>query len=158
MGRIPPDTDIINYKATTHRLLSDITIPIDAIHCTDTNCSLHKADIECFYDNIVYSLNKSADICLKTSKCSSSANHNVPGWNDYVKDQHNLARDAFLLWCNSGKPRQGVLYKDMVSERARFKYALRHCKTLEETAKADAMANHLRDKDVVHFWKSVKKN
>ena len=102
------DTDIINNKATTHILLSDITIPIDAIHCTDTNCSLHTANIECFYDNIVYSLNKSADICLKTSKCSSSANHNVPGWNDYVKDQHNLARDAFLLWRNSGKPRQGV--------------------------------------------------
>jgi len=28
----------------------------------------------------------------------SSGDYVVPGWNDYVKEKHGLARDAFLEW------------------------------------------------------------
>ena len=34
----------------------------------------------------------------------------IPGWNDLVKDVHAAARDAYLLWKESGKSRQGVIY------------------------------------------------
>ncbi len=30
--------------------------------------------------------------------------HNTPGWNEYVKDAHSEARDAFKLWILSSKP------------------------------------------------------
>ena len=136
------DTGIINYKATTHtcRLLSDITIHIDAIHLCHTlytvlYCSLHKSDIECFYDKIAYSLifNKYDDICLQASKCSSSANHNVPGWNDYV----NINIIGLVM---------PFYYGVIVVNHARVLYtnlsnALRYCITLEETAKAESITN-----------------
>ena len=57
-----------------------------------------------------------------------SVNHNIPGC------YSNLAPGPFLmflLWCNSGKPSPSVICKDMVSQRARFKYALRYCKTFD---------------------------
>ena len=31
------------------------------------------------------------------------------GWNDYVKDAHSEARDAFKLWVRSSKPRPGAV-------------------------------------------------
>ena len=40
----------------------------------------------------------------------------------------------------------------MRKTRAHFKYALRFVKKQEETAKADALARDLSDKDVDGFW------
>ena len=33
----------------------------------------------------------------------------IPGWNDLVKDVHEAARDAYLLWKDSGEPRRSHL-------------------------------------------------
>ena len=40
---------------------------------------------------------------------------------------------------------------------AHFRYALRLARQQEETAKADALARDLSDKDVDNFWKAVHK-
>ena len=45
----------------------------------------------------------------------------------------------------------------MRTSKAHFKYALRFAKNQEETAKADALACDLIDKDVNDFWKTVYK-
>ena len=45
----------------------------------------------------------------------------------------------------------------MRKTRAHFKYALRFAKKQEETAKTDALARDLCDKDVDSFWKTVYK-
>ena len=45
----------------------------------------------------------------------------------------------------------------MRTSKAHFKYALRFAKNQEETAKADALARDLIDKDVDNFWKTVYK-
>ena len=34
----------------------------------------------------------------------------TPGWNDYVKDKHLAARDAFLEWTHFGRPRNGPAF------------------------------------------------
>ena len=43
-----------------------------------------------------------------------------------------------------------------VCARARFKQALRHCKSIETRAKADALARSLLNKDTRTFWKEIK--
>ena len=45
----------------------------------------------------------------------------------------------------------------MRTSKAHFKYALRFAKNQEETAKADALARDLIDKDVNDSWKTVYK-
>ena len=42
------------------------------------------------------------------------------------------------------------------TSRAQFKYALRIAKRNEETARADALARDLYDKDLDEFWSSVR--
>ena len=51
----------------------------------------------------------------------------------------------------------GLIYDNMRRTRAYFKYALRFARQQEETAKADALARDLSDKDVDNFWKTVHK-
>ncbi|XP_077865240.1 uncharacterized protein LOC144351799, partial [Saccoglossus kowalevskii] len=81
----------------------------------------------------------------------------VPGWNDYVKDHHTIARDAFLLWRNNGGPKQGPLSDLMRITRAKFKYVLRLCRDNKSNMRADALANSHLDKNVNLFWKNVGK-
>ena len=45
-----------------------------------------------------------------------------------MKDMHAAVRDAYLLWKDSGKSRQGVIYDLMKQTSSKFKYALRVCK------------------------------
>ena len=49
--------------------------------------------------------------------------------------------------------RDPVLY--VKTTRARFKQCLRFCKSNEDRAKADALANNLLQKDNISFWKDV---
>ena len=64
----------------------------------------------------------------------------IPGWNDYVKEHHIFAKDALSWWCFKNKLTFGPVYHNMRVSRARFKYALRFTKHLENTARADALA------------------
>ena len=51
----------------------------------------------------------------------------------------------------------GPVYHNMRVCRARFKYALRYMKHIEDTARADALAKDFCDYDNDEFWKGVKK-
>ena len=71
-----------------------------------------------FYSSITESLKLSASNLVKQNKFAQSTH--VPGWNVYVKEYHDVARDAFLLWCNYNKPRAGPIFDQMKRTRARF--------------------------------------
>ena len=83
--------------------------------------------------------------------------HTVPGWNECVKDNHAVARDAFWLWNLYGKPNDGHLYHSMRSSRAHFKFPLKFAKRIEDTAKADALANDRGSKNMINFGKELAK-
>jgi hypothetical protein len=65
----------------------------------------------------------SSSICIEKTKRSGGYNC-VPGWNSYVKDKHDRARWAYMLWRDNGKPRQGAIHILLRYSRAQFKYAL----------------------------------
>ena len=83
--------------------------------------------------------------------------HQIAGWNEACTELHAEARDAFLLWINSGKPRQGATFELMSKSRARFKHALRQCKDASSHHTADSIAKKLLKCDSRGFWKEVKK-
>ena len=98
--------------------------------CNNINCKdkKHISAINEMYGTIMNSLVSAGNevFDMKSSgKCKS-----VPGWNDYVKITHEEAREAFLMW-RVHKPRQGPMFNLMKTTKARFKYALRYCKSVE---------------------------
>ena len=151
------DINLCDYELNTHKLANDIIIPYDALCCRITNCTLHNSDIDCFYNALISVLHKSAEKCIPTSVLKSGNYNTIPGWNDYVKEHHIVAKDALSLWRFNNKPKFGPVYHSMRVSRARFKYALRYTKYIEDTARADALAKDLCDNDHDDFWKGVRK-
>ena len=95
---------------------------------------------------------------IPTTRCNCvSDEHNTPGWNEYVKDAHSEARDAFMLWILSSKPRQGDVFQSMKQSRARFKFKLRQCKRDEARIRADILADDLVKRNTTLFWSHVSK-
>jgi hypothetical protein len=75
----------------------------------------------------------------------------TPGWNDHVKEAHTEAHQAYIMWRDLGKPRQGTACEYMRRTRLIFKYSLRQCQKQEGTARAEAMANNLKVHDNISF-------
>ena len=94
---------------------------------------------------------------VPSSKIHDSCDYIVPGFNEFAKALHCTARDAYIAWRDAGRPRSGVLCSDMRSSRLRFKYTLRICRQNEQAIRANAHAKALLEKDMLSFWKGVKK-
>ena len=77
----------------------------------------------------------------------------VPGFNEFAKELHSAARDAYVAWRDAGRPRSGSLCSDMRRSRLRFRYTLRHCRQNEQSIRADMHAKAYLEKDMVSFSK-----
>ena len=110
------------------------------MHC---NCHKHQKQLDSYYDNICNVLTSSRMQTIPTSKIKCPSEYIIPGFNDYLKELHNNARNSYLLWKHSGKPRGDNTDMDMRTTRLQFKYALRQCRSDEEMNRADALARSL---------------
>ena len=108
-----------------------------------------------YFRSICNALRKASTKCIPTTKYKCSSDFIVPGFNEYVRDLHDIARSSYLVWKQSGKPRGDVTEGDMRTSRLRFKYALRQCQSNDEIMRADALARSLYCKDSVSFWNGV---
>ena len=153
---IARDDDKLKYSHCTNNLLSNIELPIEALLCRNANCTSHLNTIDCFYTSIINSLKSAESECIPSTPGAPSS-HIVPGWNDYVKEYHAAARNAFWWWNLNKRPRHGIIYHNMRTTRTQFKYALRCAKRAEETARADALAEDLCNKKCDEFWRGIKK-
>ena len=131
-----------------------MTIP-DTLECNDVNCmnQHHVTELNSLYRTIIDAL-KVAILPLVKERRSHPNSH--PGWNEYAADLHKVARDAFLIWRDHGKPRQGPLLELKKKANTRFKYALSHIKRNENSLSRDALARKLQNNSVEDFWKEVK--
>ena len=82
-----------------------------------------------------------------------------PGFNEHVKDLHDIARKRFVAWREANRPRDpnNPFFKEMSVSRARFKLALRYIKRNENQLRQNAIANALCDSSEGKFWKEIKK-
>ena len=143
------------YRDKCAELLDSIELPRDAACCSDTSCkdSSHIEGARDLYCCIANALNCAAVNAIPVTKGNCNADdHNIPGWNDFIKAEHADARDAFKFWVVSGKPRQGDVFDSMRMSRAKFKYLLRKCRREEATIRADNLASELCNNDPTLFW------
>ena len=156
--RTANDLDKNAYTICTNEKLSNIKIPINALLCKESNCTIHCKDIDIFYNNIVAALKTSGTECIPMSHTDKNSSfRTVAGWNEYVKEHYSIAQDALWLWKYHNKPNNGAIYHNMRSSKSIFKYALRSVRKSEEMIRADAMASDLLNNDQDSFWKEVKK-
>jgi hypothetical protein len=75
----------------------------------------------------------------------------------YCKVAHEQARDSYILWCDGGKNKQGLLFETMKKTRAYFMSVLRKCKSADCHKAADMLAHKLLLNDDKHFWNEIKR-
>ena len=124
------------------------------MHCHDVH---HLESIDVFYSDICNALAHSSAQCIDVCRTGSAKDFIVPGFNEHVKTLHTEARNAYIIWKNIGRPRVGETCFRMRTTRLAFKYALRQCKCLDDTMRANALATSLLSKDTNSFWKQTRK-
>ena len=82
-----------------------------------------------------------------------------PGFNEHVKELHDIARKRFVAWREANKPRDtnNPFFREMNRSRAKFKLALRYIKRHENQLRQDAIDDVLFDDSEGNFWKEIKK-
>ena len=145
-----------NYEIFLDNLLKQVGIPTDVFNSASTEV-YSKNSLDRFCGNIINCIKLAVSTAIPQHKCHYDQQFNAPGWNTYVKEKHDFARDAYLSWIHSGKPKFGIVFDNMKRTRAVFKLAVRYCKNNIEQMKADACADSLSDKDSRKFWRNVYK-
>ena len=139
--------------------LSKIQIPHEAIQCDNINCNLedHTSKLKVLYDNICKCLVDASNIVFGVKK--SKKFDCKPGFNDHVKELHDIARKRFVAWKDANKPRDtnNPFYREMTVSRAKFKLALRFIKRFENKLRQDAIADAMCEESEGNFWKEIKK-
>ena len=139
--------DYEKFDVKSSEYLSNVDVSISLFNCTDQSCKLHEGEIDRLYGDIIKSLNMAANDSIPRGK--SGTRQQTAGWNDIVKESHEVARSDFKFGCSHGKPRYGYVYEAMRRSRSHFKYALRQCKRSEDTIKTDRLAGDLLQHNVV---------
>lgn len=148
-------TDLKMKQSPTKDQLNKIALNNDLLQCTDVKYSHenHKREIDNLYHKIVGSL----DIYGKQIMTENiSSPRSVPGWNEYFREAHSAARDAFIIWRANNCPRNGYLFDLMKSTRAHFKLSLREAHSNKKNTEADKLANKFLSKDPKHFLSQIK--
>ena len=121
-------------------------IPVVALNCKNVDCTdpSHVAEVNLYYENLISSI-KSADTEAFANERNGRRDkaYNRPGWSDYIDELHQSARECFLLWRDTGKPRQGQIFDLMQQSRARFKYAIRAIKQRENALRRESLAKKM---------------
>ena len=89
------DSDICEYKSCTYTLSRDVVIPNKVLLCRDTKCSIHNQNIDSFYNSIMSVFKQATMECIPSSSNCNKKFVPIPRWNEYVKEHHKIARDAF---------------------------------------------------------------
>lgn len=152
------ERDRARYLAETSHRLRAVRLPMQTIRCQDPQCRRadHMSAIDGLYASICAALRASSDATIQQSTGGEdSRQHVIPGWNDLVADAHATARNHYIVWRNSGRPRHGPEFLAMSITRRQFKLALRRCRVHEERLREEALARSLSQNDCKTFWKQI---
>ena len=152
-------TKLKEFSLMSDVCLSKIQIPYEAIQCNNINCKVedHTYKLKVFYDSICKSLVDASKIVFGVKK--SKEFDCKPGFNDHVKELHEIARKRFVAWREANKPRDtnNPFYREMAVSRAKFKLALRFIKRFENKLRQDAIADAMCEESEGNFWKEIRK-
>ena len=114
---------ICKYEIFLDNLLKHVDIPTDVFNAASTEVS-SKNSLDRFCGDIINCIKLAVSTVIPQRKCHYDRQFNVPGWNTYVKEKHDFAREAYLNWVHSGKPKFGNVFDNMKRSRAVFKLAV----------------------------------
>ena len=129
------------FKRRKHNIIlflscSHIAIDLQnsAFFCKDMHCKClkHRSEMDSLCHFIIDACVTSGLNCIPHARWSG---RHMPGWTELVKPERDRSLLCHWIWCESGKPRSGVVYDIMRKEKHSYHYAVRSCKKKFETQK-----------------------
>ena len=152
-------TKLREYSMLTDVYISRLQYPVTAFECREVNCKnkKHITQINKFYVDVCKCLTDASNAVFGTK--STRTFNCRPGFNEHVKELHDIARKRFVAWREAGKPRDAnnPFFREMNCSRAKFKLALRFIKRQENQLRRNAIAEAMCDDSEGNFWKEIKK-
>ena len=139
--------DVDSYTLITDDILIRVHIPVVALNCKHVDCTdpSHVAEVNTFYESVIPAIAYAdTEAFANVLDCGRGKAYNRPGWSDYVDELHKSARECFLLWRDTRKPRRGQIFDMMQQSRARFKSAVRAVKQRENALRRESLAKKSR--------------
>ena len=124
--------------------------------CNNAHSTEHVTDIDIFYTCIINGIQSVTKNVFHLNQLVKSFTQSLVR-KECVKNNHAVARNAFWLWNFYRRPNQGQLYHSMKSSRAHLKFSFKFAKRIDDTAKADALANDRGAKNMINLGKELAK-
>ena len=150
--------DLQVFQSAVNENLSNVVVTDGLLHCSGCSSGVHKNEIESYYDQVIACIRNASQSTI-AKQVGGTSRKSVPGWNDFVEDNHVLLNDLYALWSYVGKPKQGYIFDQMRLARSRFKYSLRYCLRNEKELRAKSLADKLvrTPCSLAAFWKEVRR-
>jgi exonuclease III len=146
--------DIVRYQSVLCSRLADISLPIDALCCVDSNCDSHQAYLEQYYCDIIGCLATAGLICVPSVKVGIQKHW----WTPELDDLKQQCIDATALWKSVGCPRNGDINTERLRCKYKYKIAIKDAINDGDRSFNDSLFERLSQKDNSSFWKSWRKH
>ena len=137
-------------------LLSNLSIPHSALACRDFNCHNpdHRDNLKDYYESVTRAI-INASVPLRVAQRGKSKC--MPGWNEYVRDNHSASLAATQIWRREGMPKYGAIFEHKRNCQKKYKYSIRNAKRNENKIKQNRLAKKLYKGKGRDFWKDIRK-
>ena len=148
--------DLNNYMTTLDECLKNITLPFDAISCTNKFCNEHHKEISIFHDSIIEAMVESSNASIMQTK--SVGSKKVPGRNEYVEGYFKTAMFWHILWVDNERPLNGVIAELRRLTRSQYHKAYKYAIREEGEIRFDNTARLLKEGLFIDMWRELKKS
>jgi len=139
--------DLTAYQSSLSTLLAGVILPVNALLCTNSHCSLHRECLEAYYRDIVSCLLAAGSHCVPFSKLDIHKHW----WTPELTTLKEQCIDITTIWKSVGRPRSGPINTE------RLKCKLSYKQAIKDSALEDDKKLNLCEKDDVGFWKAWRK-
>jgi len=141
------------YQSSLSTLLAGVILPVDALLCTNSHCSLHRECLEAYYQDIVSCLSAAGSHCV-INVPSSKLDIQKHWWTPELTTLKEQCIDITTIWKS---PRSGPINTERLKCKLRYKQAIKDSALEDDKKLNDDLFNHLCEKDDVGFWKAWRK-
>ena len=145
--------DLGLYQHVLSGLLSQLTIPVEALCCRDAECKRHFCALETYYLELIGCLHDAAYKVVPTIK----ANFHKHWWTEELDRLKQECIEATNLWRQFGCPRAGDINSLRTRAKLKYKNAVKLAAQNADANLNDKLLDYMCSKDTMSFWKTWRK-
>jgi len=134
-------------------LLSELTIPTEALCCSEPGCHKHFCALEAYYLDLISCLHDAANMIVPKLK----VNFHKHWWTDELDRLKQECIEATNLWWQFGCPRAGDINSCRIRAKLKYKNAVKLVAQNADACLNDKLLDFKCSKDTISFWKAWRK-